>query len=97
MMQAAQEQGNPSDAVAGAPAQGTPAAEKGAYVQVESGAQGKEAISAGPLVIGAYGFIWLVVMLFVWRVAKRGAEVDRDLAALKSRLGSAGQGTVKGG
>lgn len=50
-------------------------------------AQGIEHIPAAPLVMGAYAFVWVALLLYVWSVWRRLARVERDLNALARRTG----------
>jgi CcmD family protein len=34
----------------------------------------------------AYGFVWLIFMLYVWSLSRRQARLRRELEDLKSRL-----------
>lgn len=43
----------------------------------------EEQIPAGPLVAGAYAFIWLAVLVYVGMLWRRLAAVQKDLDALK--------------
>ena len=47
----------------------------------------EEQIPAQPLVAGAYAFIWLAVLVYVWLLWRRLGAVQKDLDAL--RRGSA--------
>ena len=38
---------------------------------------------AGPLVLGAYGFIWAVVLVYVFMLSRRLQAVQKDIDALK--------------
>ena len=38
---------------------------------------------AGPLVLGAYGFIWAVVLVYVLMLSRRLQAVQKDIDALK--------------
>jgi CcmD family protein len=42
-----------------------------------------EQIAAGPLVLGAYGFIWAVVLVYVFLLSRRLQAVQKDIDALK--------------
>ncbi|MEP6782954.1 MAG: CcmD family protein [Acidobacteriota bacterium] len=44
-----------------------------------------EQIPAINLVAAAYGFVWLVVLGYVWSIARRLTTVETELAALESR------------
>ncbi len=39
----------------------------------------------GPLVLGAYGFIWVAVLVYVWSIARRLNAVQKDFDALSKR------------
>jgi CcmD family protein len=45
-----------------------------------------ETIPAAPLVFAAYGFVWAMVIGYVFLLWRRLARVDRDLADVRSRL-----------
>ena len=49
----------------------------------------EEGMPAAPLVAGAYGFIWLAVLVFVAYTAKRAANLEGEIAHLAERIGSA--------
>ncbi len=42
-----------------------------------------ETLPAAPLVIGAYAFIWLAVMIYVWLLWRRMSAVERELAQVR--------------
>jgi CcmD family protein len=42
-----------------------------------------EQMPAGPLVLGAYGFIWAVVLVYVFLLSRRLQAVQKDIDALK--------------
>ena len=42
-----------------------------------------EQMPAGPLVLGAYGFIWAAVLVYVFLLSRRLAAVQKDIDALK--------------
>ncbi len=44
-----------------------------------------EQMPAGPLVLGAYGFMWAVVLLYVFLLSRRLQAVQKDIDALKSQ------------
>jgi CcmD family protein len=46
-----------------------------------------EQLPAGPLVLGAYGFIWAAVLVYVWSVSRRLAAVRKDFESLTRRRG----------
>ena len=45
-----------------------------------------EQLPAAPLVIGAYAFIWLGVMAYLWIIWRRLAAVDRELTLLRQTI-----------
>jgi CcmD family protein len=47
-----------------------------------------ETLPAAPLVIGAYAFIWLTVMIYVWLLWRRMTAIDRELAQLRHDIAS---------
>jgi CcmD family protein len=51
----------------------------------------EDQLPAAPLVIGAYGVAWLVIILYVWSLWRRLARVESELQALTGRLSSAGR------
>jgi CcmD family protein len=42
-------------------------------------------LPASPLVLGAYGFIWAAVLVYVWSLARRLNAVQKDFDALSKR------------
>jgi CcmD family protein len=46
-----------------------------------------EQLPAGPLVLGAYGFIWAAVLVYVWSVSRRLTAVRKDFESLTRRRG----------
>jgi CcmD family protein len=47
----------------------------------------QEQLPAAPLVIGAYGFMWVAVLVYVWSLSRRLTDVRKDLDVLKRRQG----------
>ncbi len=45
----------------------------------------QERIPAAPLVMGAYAFVWVALLLYVWSVWRRVGAVQRELADLRRR------------
>jgi CcmD family protein len=66
------------------PADQTEAAREG-YVAVKD-LPAAEQLPAAPLVIGAYAFIWIGVMAYLWTIWRRLAAVDRELALLRQTI-----------
>lgn len=46
-----------------------------------------EQLPAAPLVIGAYAFIWVALLAYLFVLWRRLGSVDRDLAALRRSIG----------
>ena len=61
-----------------------PAAAQDGFVPV-SQLPPTEELPAGPLVLGAYGFIWVAVLVYVWSLARRLNAVQKDFDALSKR------------
>ncbi len=47
----------------------------------------QEQMPAAPLVIGAYAFVWAVLLVYVWSVWRRLLKVEREVHDLSSRIG----------
>lgn len=73
----------PASSPASAPAQ-QPAAAQDGFVPV-SQLPPTEELAPGPLVLGAYGFIWVAVLVYVWSLARRLNAVQKDFDALSKR------------
>jgi CcmD family protein len=54
------------------------------FVAVDETAPGEQ-IPAIPLVATAYGFIWVVLLGYVWSLGRRLRKVEGELAELESR------------
>jgi len=44
------------------------------------------------LLIGAYIFVWIALLVYVWSIWRRLGQVERELAALSRRLAEKGGG-----
>ena len=44
-----------------------------------------EQLPAAPLVIGAYAFVWIATMVYVWTIWRRLGKVEDDLKALERK------------
>jgi CcmD family protein len=42
-------------------------------------------LPAAPFLIGAYAFIWLALMFYLWTIWRRLGAVERDMHALEQR------------
>ena len=56
----------------------------GEFVPVDESQPGDE-IPALPLIATAYGFIWVVLLGYVWSIGRRLQKVESELAELESR------------
>ncbi len=54
------------------------------FVAVDETAPGEQ-VPALPLIAGAYGFIWVVLLGYVWSIGRRLQKVEGELAELESR------------
>lgn len=54
------------------------------FVAVDETAPGEQ-IPAIPLIAAAYGFIWVVLLVYVWSIGRRLQKVEGELAELESR------------
>lgn len=46
----------------------------------------QESLPASPLVYGAYGFVWIALVVYVFLLWRRIGKVERDLADVSTRL-----------
>jgi len=42
-------------------------------------------MAAAPLVIAAYGFVWLATLFYVWTIWRRLSKVEADMRVLERR------------
>ena len=54
------------------------------FVAVDETLPGEQ-IPALPLMAGAYGFIWIVLLGYVWSLGRRLQKVEGELAELEAR------------
>ena len=54
------------------------------FVAVDESLPGEQ-IPALPLIAAAYGFIWVVMLGYVWSIGRRLQKVEGELADLESR------------
>ena len=47
----------------------------------------REVLPASPLVFYAYGFVWTVLMGYLWAIWRRVGQVEQDLESVRRRLG----------
>jgi CcmD family protein len=45
-----------------------------------------EQLPAAPLLIGAYAFVWVALLVYVWSLWKRMTKIERELADLQRRV-----------
>ena len=67
----------------GAPALAQPQPPKD-FVAVDETQPGEQ-IPALPLIAGAYGFIWVALLGYVWSVGRRLQKVEGELAELEAK------------
>lgn len=56
----------------------------GDFVPVDETQPGEE-VPALPLIAAAYGFIWVVLLSYVWSIGRRLQKVEAELSQLESR------------
>jgi CcmD family protein len=44
-----------------------------------------EQLPAAPLLVGAYAFVWLALMLYLWSIWRRLARIDAEIQTLGRR------------
>ncbi len=54
------------------------------FVAVDETQPGEQ-IPALPLIAGAYGFVWVVLLGYVWSIGRRLQKVEGELTELESR------------
>ena len=77
-----------SGAMAAQPPQGQPPQgqrPQDEFVPVKDVGQ-QEQLPAAPLLVAAYIVVWLALLVYLWSIWRRLSKVDRELAALTSRL-----------
>ena len=50
----------------------------------------QEQLAAAPLLVAAYVFVWLALLVYLWSIWRRLGKVERELSALSRRLGEKG-------
>jgi CcmD family protein len=63
-----------------------PPAEPGGFVPMNS-LPPAEQLPAAPLLIAAYAFVWIALMVYLWSIWSRLGRVEREMQALQQRLG----------
>jgi CcmD family protein len=67
--------------------QSQPADAQGGFVPVKD-LPPQEQIPAAPLVMAAYAFVWVALLVYVWTVWRRLARVEHEVHELSARLAS---------
>ena len=44
-----------------------------------------EQLPAAPLLVGAYAFVWLALMLYLWSIWRRLGRIDADIQTFRHR------------
>lgn len=65
-------------------AQQQPQAGQGEFVPVK-GLPHQEQLPAASLVMGAYAFVWVVLLVYVWSLWRRVGALQRELTDLRKR------------
>lgn len=50
-----------------------------------------EQLPAAPLLVTAYAFVWVLLMVYLWSIAKRLRKVESEMETLQRRSGAAGR------
>ena len=50
-------------------------------------------LPAAPLLIAAYGIVWVVVFVYLWSIRRRQDRIERELSDLSKRAGGGGEQT----
>lgn len=74
-----------SVAALGAWSQPPAATGQGEFVPVNS-LPAVEQLPAAPLVIGAYAFVWVTLLVYLWSIWRRMRKVEQELADLNRRI-----------
>lgn len=62
-----------------------PPSSQGDFVPVSALPQAEQ-LPAAPLLIGAYAFVWVALLAYVWSLWQRMTKLERELADLQRRL-----------
>ena len=49
--------------------------------------ESRESLPAAPLVVGAYAFVWAVLVVYLWSIWRRLSRVQAEIGDLQRRLG----------
>jgi CcmD family protein len=69
----------------GQQAQPPPPGQEG-FVPVKALPAAQETLPAAPLVIAAYAFVWVVLIVYLWALWRRLGKVQREIGDLNRRL-----------
>ncbi len=70
--------------LAGSAVASQPPAAQGEFVPATPGTA-TEQLPAAPLLIAAYGFVWIAAMGYMWTIARRLNKVEDELRALEQK------------
>ena len=59
---------------------------QGDFVPVSQLPAQAEQLPAAPLLMGAYAFVWVALLVYVWSLWKRMGKLERELAELRRRV-----------
>jgi CcmD family protein len=51
----------------------------------------QEQLPAAPLLITAYAFVWVLLMVYLWSIARRLLKVEGEIQTLQRRSGDSGR------
>ena len=71
-------------ALLGASVFAQPPAGQGGFVPVDQLPPGDE-LPGAPLLIGAYAFVWVALMVYLWSIWRRLGKVEADMRALEQK------------
>jgi CcmD family protein len=69
-----------------AQAQPPPGAAQEGFVPVDQLPKPEDTLPAPRLLATAYGFVWVVLFLYIWSIWRRLATVERELEAVSRRV-----------
>jgi CcmD family protein len=47
----------------------------------------QEQLPAATLLVGAYAFVWVVLLVYLWTIWRRLGQIDREMRQLSARVG----------
>jgi CcmD family protein len=72
--------------VVAAAAQPPPTAQQSEFVPISELPPGDQ-LPAAPLLVGAYAFVWVVLLAYLWSIRNRAGSVRAEIERLERRLG----------